>query len=410
MNDKFTENIKQRMADHTMAEPEGLWQSIEQRLDAAPRQHAAVMPLWVRRAGVAAAAALLLGALAYVLTLGVEHDMAMRVEQIAINEPSRHSATNDGNSTPVLAQSTPVAADASRGDAYRAARVALNMAKAASDLQQESAATKPADNAQPAAATVTDADANATPSVAKQDTDEKTPAKKTYASRLADTDYGTIAENRSNNRSRLSAGIYASGLPTGNSSNGLNSKYYVAQDMMNSSTWTSPTKRNTMPKLHHSMPLNVGVKVRYGITHRLFAETGVSYSYLRSHGDDAQKSYQQRLHYLGVPVDLGYTFWSNNRLKAYVKGGAEMQKLVSGRLTSTYNVVEPFAETESVKERGAQWSVGAGVGFEVKALPKLSIYVEPSVKHYFDNGSTISSTFKDNDTNFSLQVGLRLNP
>ena len=408
MNDKFTENIKQRMADHTMAEPEGLWQSIEQRLDAAPRQHAAVMPLWVRRAGVAAAAALLLGALAYVLTLGVEHDMAMRVEQIAINEPSRHSATNDGNSTPVLAQSTPVAADASRGDAYRAARVALNMAKAASDLQQESAAKQPADNAQPAAATVTDA--NATPSVAKQDTDEKTPAKKTYASRLADTDYGTIAENRSNNRSRLSAGIYASGLPTGNSSNGLNSKYYVAQDMMNSSTWTSSTKRNTMPKLHHSMPLNVGVKVRYGITHRLFAETGVSYSYLRSHGDDAQKSYQQRLHYLGVPVDLGYTFWSNNRLKAYVKGGAEMQKLVSGRLTSTYNVVEPFAETESVKERGAQWSVGAGVGFEVKALPKLSIYVEPSVKHYFDNGSTISSTFKDNDTNFSLQVGLRLNP
>ena len=408
MNDKFTENIKQRMADHTMAEPEGLWQSIEQRLDAAPRKHAAVMPLWVRHAGVAAAAALLLGALAYVLTLGVEHDMAMRVEQIAINEPSRHSATNDGNSTPVLAQSTPVAADASRGDAYRAARVALNMAKAASDLQQESAAKQPADNAQPAAATVTDA--NATPSVAKQDTDEKTPAKKTYASRLADTDYGTIAENRSNNRNRLSAGIYASGLPTGNSSNGLNSKYYVAQDMMNSSTWTSPTKRNTMPKLHHSMPLNVGVKVRYGITHRLFAETGVSYSYLRSHGDDAQKSYQQRLHYLGVPVDLGYTFWSNNRLKAYVKGGAEMQKLVSGRLTSTYNVVEPFAETESVKERGAQWSVGAGVGFEVKALPKLSIYVEPSVKHYFDNGSTISSTFKDNDTNFSLQVGLRLNP
>ena len=408
MNDKFTENIKQRMADHTMAEPEGLWQSIEQRLDAAPRQHAAVMPLWVRRAGVAAAAALLLGALAYVLTLGVEHDMAMRVEQIAINEPSRHSATNDRNSTPMLAQSTPVAADASRGDAYRAARVALNMAKAASDLQQESAAKQPADNAQPAAATVTDA--NATPSVAKQDTDEKTPAKKTYASRLADTDYGTIAENRSNNRSRLSAGIYASGLPTGNSSNGLNSKYYVAQDMMNSSTWTSPTKRNTMPKLHHSMPLNVGVKVRYGITQRLCAETGVSYSYLRSHGDDAQKSYQQRLHYLGVPVDLGYTFWSNNRLKAYVKGGAEMQKLVSGRLTSTYNVVEPFAETESVKERGAQWSVGAGVGFEVKALPKLSIYVEPSVKHYFDNGSTISSTFKDNDTNFSLQVGLRLNP
>ena len=56
MNDKFTENIKQRMANHTMAEPEGLWQSIEQRLDAAPQRHKAVaVPLWVRRIGVAAA-------------------------------------------------------------------------------------------------------------------------------------------------------------------------------------------------------------------------------------------------------------------------------------------------------------------------------------------------------------------
>ena len=180
--------------------------------------------------------------------------------------------------------------------------------------------------------------------------------------------------------------------------------------MMNSSASASSTKRNQMPKLHHSMPLNVGVKVRYGITNRLFAETGVSYSYLRSHGDDAQMSYQQRLHYLGVPVDLGYIVWSNHRMKAYVKGGVEMQKLVSGRLTTTYNVAEPFDQTSSVKERGAQWSIGAGVGFEVKALPKLSIYVEPSVKHYFDNGSQISSTYKDNDTNFSLQVGLRLNP
>ena len=73
-------------------------------------------------------------------------------------------------------------------------------------------------------------------------------------------------------------------------------------------------------------------------------------------------------------------------------------------------MAEPFDQTSSVKERGAQCSIGAGVGFEVKALPKLSIYVEPSVKHYFDNGSQISSTYKDNDTNFSLQVGLRLNP
>ncbi|MGM9811532.1 MAG: outer membrane beta-barrel protein [Muribaculaceae bacterium] len=410
MNDKFTENIKQRMADHTMAEPEGLWQSIEQRLDAAPQRHKAVaVPLWVRRAGVAAAAALLLGALAYVLTLGVEHDMDMRVEQIAIKEPIKPTAS--AVSEPVLAQNTPAEDAATRNDAYRAARVALNMAKAASDITREQHKASE-QTAVRVAATDTAASVGSAPVSTADNTANKaqSSSQKTYAGSVANSNYSLIAENRNKKGSRLSAGIYTSGLPTNNSNNGLNSKYYLAQDMMNSSASASPTKRNQMPKLHHSMPLNVGVKVRYGITDRLFAETGVSYSYLRSHGDDAQMSYQQRLHYLGVPVDLGYTVWSNLRMKAYVKGGAEMQKLVSGRLTTTYNVAEPFAQTESVKERGAQWSTGAGVGFEVKALPKLSIYVEPSVKHYFDNGSQVCNTFKDNDTNFSLQVGLRLNP
>ena len=406
MNDKFTENIKQRMANHTMAEPEGLWQSIEQRLDAAPQRHKAVaVPLWVRRIGVAAAAALLLGVMAYVLMLGVEHDMDMRVEQIAIKEPEKQSAPDALE--PVLAQNMS-ATDAATSNSWRAARVALNMAKAASDITREQQKAS-AQSTSPTTAADTVAMNNAPASTADNTANKaQSSSPKTYAGSVAGSDYSLIAENRSKG-SRFSAGVYTSGLPTSNN-NGLNGKYFLAQDMMNSSAAASPTKNNKMPKLHHSMPLNVGVKVRYGITDRLFAETGVSYSYLRSHGDDAQMSYQQRLHYLGVPVDLGYIVWSNHRMKAYVKGGVEMQKLVSGRLTTTYNVAEPFDQTSSVKERGAHWSIGAGVGFEVKALPKLSIYVEPSVKHYFDNGSQISSTYKDNDTNFSLQVGLRLNP
>ena len=191
MNDKFTENIKQRMANHTMAEPEGLWQSIEQRLDAAPQRHKAVaVPLWVRRIGVAAAAALLLGVMAYVLMLGVEHDMDMRVEQIAIKEPEKQSAPDALE--PVLAQNMS-ATDAATSNSWRAARVALNMAKAASDITREQQKAS-AQSTSPTTAADTVAMNNAPASTAENTANKaQSSSSKTYAGSVAGSDYSLIA-------------------------------------------------------------------------------------------------------------------------------------------------------------------------------------------------------------------------
>ncbi|MGN0213910.1 MAG: outer membrane beta-barrel protein [Muribaculaceae bacterium] len=411
MNDRFTENIKHRMATHTMAEPEGLWQNIEHQLDAAPhRRSGMAVPLWVRRASIAAAAALVLGVLAYVFILGVEHDMDMRVQQIAINEQPEQKASQ--TTSPTLAQNS-ADGDAESSNHYRAARVALNMAKAASSLIEEQKTEQQKQSAaNPNNESVSLENNNATDeNAAKQSsTSDATGTRRTAnQGNTSNEAYNLIAYTAKPKGKRLSAGIYTSGITTSNETS-LSSSYFLVQDMMNTSSNTNTFKYNSSMKMHHSMPLNVGVKVRYNITRQLFAETGVSYSYLRSHGDDTQSSHQQRLHYIGVPIDLGFTVWSNKRMKAYVKGGGEMQKLVSGRHTITYNVMQPFTETQKISERGMQWSVDAGVGFEVEALPKLSIYVEPSVKHYFDNDSNIDNIYKDKPTNFSLQVGLRFNP
>jgi hypothetical protein len=40
-------------------------------------------------------------------------------------------------------------------------------------------------------------------------------------------------------------------------------------------------------------------------------------------------------------------------------------------------------------------------------IPQLSLYTEPGVRHYMDNGSTINNYFKDKPTSFYLQLGLR---
>jgi hypothetical protein len=56
-----------------------------------------------------------------------------------------------------------------------------------------------------------------------------------------------------------------------------------------------------------------------------------------------------------------------------------------------------------------QWSVNTSLGIEYDIIPQLGIYIEPGLKHYFDNGSRIENFFKDKPTNFNLQVGVRWN-
>ena len=53
--------------------------------------------------------------------------------------------------------------------------------------------------------------------------------------------------------------------------------------------------------------------------------------------------------------------------------------------------------------------MNAAAGVQYNFIPQLGIYVEPGIKHYFDNGSHIRNFFKHHPTNFNLQVGLRLN-
>ena len=62
-----------------------------------------------------------------------------------------------------------------------------------------------------------------------------------------------------------------------------------------------------------------------------------------------------------------------------------------------------------VSRDGLQFSVQGALGIEYDVIPQLGIYVEPGVKHYFDNGSSVKTFFKDKPNSFNLQIGLRLN-
>ena len=54
-------------------------------------------------------------------------------------------------------------------------------------------------------------------------------------------------------------------------------------------------------------------------------------------------------------------------------------------------------------------SVNGAFGLEYKLIDLLSIYAEPGVGYYFDNGSTLSTFYQDKPFSFNLNLGLRFN-
>ena len=85
------------------------------------------------------------------------------------------------------------------------------------------------------------------------------------------------------------------------------------------------------------------------------------------------------------------------------------EKLLKGKRKSIseYDGVPEEEQTENVKEKRPQLSVNAAIGAEYKLYDRLSVFAEPGVSYYFDNGSDLTSIYKDRPTNFNLNVGLR---
>jgi hypothetical protein len=78
--------------------------------------------------------------------------------------------------------------------------------------------------------------------------------------------------------------------------------------------------------------------------------------------------------------------------------------------TVDFNVKATYAiegsKKNSKKDR-VQFSADAAAGMQYRLLDQLGFYVEPGMKYYFDNKSSVENYFKEHPLNFNLQVGVR---
>ncbi len=156
----------------------------------------------------------------------------------------------------------------------------------------------------------------------------------------------------------------------------------------------------------HYQPYSIGLTGRWAISERWSFSTGLVYTRLRSDFSKtmggASIKQKQTLHDIGIPLNAMFRVWGNRYFSVYAVAGGQADFNVKATM-------ETEGVSETIDNDRVQWSVNAGIGAQYNFIPSLGIYLEPGVKYYFDNGSSLENTFKDKQVNFNIQFGFRYN-
>lgn len=169
----------------------------------------------------------------------------------------------------------------------------------------------------------------------------------------------------------------------------------------------------TKTEYDHHLPIRIGLSVAYALTDRLSISSGLTYTRLSSDIKDASRESkyigEQRLHYVGIPVNVSYKVASSRWISLYGTAGVLVEKCVSGTTDEGYaeNNTMKYTNTHDISSKPLQMSVNAGVGIQFDIIDNVGIYAEPGLSYYFDDGSALQTIYKEKPLNFNLNVGVR---
>ena len=213
----------------------------------------------------------------------------------------------------------------------------------------------------------------------------------------------------------LTVSLRGSNLLASNSTNAVSTSepIYMARSYMNGVMYANNSADfdkdpirliDYADETEHQHPFHVGLLVSIPLTDKLWIESGLSYTRAKSTFTTRMKRntsvYHQKLQYVGIPVDVGYTFWRTRSFLAYSVGGVQADVNVDARL-------ETDGLRRHVDKDRLLLSVGGRAGVEYRFLPHFGLYVEPGLRCYLDNGSRLQTVFKEKPFQMDLQLGVR---
>ena len=163
----------------------------------------------------------------------------------------------------------------------------------------------------------------------------------------------------------------------------------------------------------HQLPISIQLTLSRQLNKQLSVETGLSYTLLKSTNTTGNPTAyiqeQQRLHYLGIPLRMGWQWYSHAPLSFYTSAGVMMEMPVHSTLNVNHvvNDMNTYSKQDKLSVP-LQWSTSVGVGIQYDITPHIGFYLEPSLQYFFNDGSSIKSYRTEHRFSITLPLGIRL--
>lgn len=167
-------------------------------------------------------------------------------------------------------------------------------------------------------------------------------------------------------------------------------------------------------ELRHKVPVRFTLGVSYAITDRLSVVSGLSHTLLLSeYKEGTQQNYksgEQRVEYVGVPINLKYDFYSSTRLDVYASAGLTLDKCIKANRTDDYFLSgeNRLKEVISLGEHPFQLSAGAAFGAEYRIYDSLWLFGECGLAYFFNDRSSLEILYKERPLNATFNLGIRV--
>lgn len=115
------------------------------------------------------------------------------------------------------------------------------------------------------------------------------------------------------------------------------------------------------------------------------------------------------MNYIGLSLSSYYQYSLSSRWQFYAKASAAVHLPLRSTLSGYYLLPDgtKAEQTTELLHPGVQWSVGLGLGVQYSVMPGVSFFFEPSLQHFFHNGSGISTWNTEHKIVSSLPVGVK---
>lgn len=382
--DTFDLQIRSMLADAEEPVPAGAWEAVSGALDRKARR-AALLPVWRWTAlSLAAAAALVAGIFLFT------------------PDPSPESVSD----TALLAEATAPATEQSSASPLTSASPATDEVPAECP-QKDSAPLRAAPAPPIACDVISDAD-NLHSTAVEKETAETAKEEESFDILNPEADLVEGAPQKERRRLALVAGgnMESNASPSRSRFSGrkaapLFQKTGVAEHGDNSS---------------YGIPLTIGIGLKWNFTPHWALGTGIGYSYLsRSFTGtytemndgllvrQVTADIDNGLQYLGIPLNLYYQFSDTRPVQFYAFTGMTVEKGIQNRFRIK-DAAGDILYRESVDGVQVSFALGIGVGFRL--TDHVSLYFDPSLRYYLENGQP-KSIRTAQPLMMSVEAGLR---